>query len=167
MKPDTIKLQVVWTGPGAYHSSLRITPDNQERWSKDPRFASHEQRDANGRLTLTLGAGPQSVLRVATSRSTPMISAFNRLGDTGPQTASYAISPGVQGEDAAIDRLLTADAHYNDNLPYELFPHPLSGGYNSNGYVSGILAMGGMYLGMCIPYDLPGYDKSVSPWDFR
>ena len=73
------------------------------------------------------------------------------------------------GEDQFIDRLLTLDANYADDLDYDLFPEAnpanrsmfvADDGFNSNSYVSGLLEAAGVAPPV-LPVSTPGYDRPV------
>jgi hypothetical protein len=139
-----------------HHASIRITPDNQTRWSNDKRFG----RDAHGRATLTLGAGPALSAGGLTLKSD-----LNREKDAAPHPRGPVVASGT-GEDAVIAKLLAADAAYKDNLPYAFFPASSSQAYNSNSYVAGILSAVGLTapgLGVSVP----GYDHPVPAAYFK
>jgi len=92
---DTIEVKVhnvrvAGVKTGEYHASIRITPNDQKRWSSDPRFS---QRDEKGRVFLTLGA--------ALGGGGELVSGVDRPTDVGPQDAS-AVVPTPGGENAAI-----------------------------------------------------------------
>jgi RHS repeat-associated protein len=166
LSPKDIILQVIWTGPKVYHTSIRITPDDQEKWMADPRFSRNAVQGADGRYSLTLGAGPASVAKAVLGIPTRMVSNFNRAGDTAEQDETMQLSPGSQGEDAAINKLLTQDANYGDNLIYELYPDAGDGRYNSNGYVTGMLKAAGFAMIPCVNYSTPGSEKPVPAKQF-
>jgi hypothetical protein len=109
-------------------------------------------------------------VRAVFGNPTPLVSAFNRPGDTGKQTATYTLDPGPQGEGAAIKKLLAQDAAYGDDLPYELFPGsdaaPSGDTYNSNSYTAGMLKAAGIQMPE-MPYNTPGLDKPVPEEQFQ
>lgn len=139
---------------GSYHASVEITPNNQARWSSDPRFSA---RDASGHAFLTLGAGP--------SASGRLVSNLNRQADSASAQAATVTVPTPGGEDAAIERLLRADGNYRDDAPYTFFP-ALQGGYNSNSYVSGILSAAGLHR-PAFSLPMPGYTSPLPPRSFQ
>lgn len=107
-----------------------------------------------------------------------MASEYNRPGDVGPQTATFTLDPGAQGEDAAIGRLLAADANYGDDLRYEFYPDRgfmaklLGDSYNSNSYSAGLLnaadiTASGCSGSKCHGYYVPGFEKPVPASEFR
>jgi RHS repeat-associated protein len=174
LSADSIKLQIVWTGPGSYHTSLQIKPEQGSPWASDPRFASG---------SLTLGAGPSRGPGALGAISTlggyeSLQSDYNRPGDVGAQTATFTLDPGAQGEATAIGRLLEADAAYGDDLRYEFTPGKgvfsrfLGAGYNSNSYTAGLLSAAGMSAGgcsgsRCHGYYVPGFQIPVPASSFR
>ena len=92
--------------------------------------------------------------------STPLVSEPNRSGDTGKQDARITLDLGGQSENAVIKKLVTQDAHYQDNLPYKLEPGKDDGTYNSNSYTAGMLKAAGIAI-PTVPYNTPGLEKPV------
>jgi RHS repeat-associated protein len=163
--PDGREVKLQWHGVafGDYHTLVRITPDNQARYTNDPRFSNV---DANGRRFATMGAGPVSG---------KLVSEFNRERDAAPHEGGSIVQPpkGLN-EDKFIDRLIGLDAKYGDNLDYDLFPaNPqdqkwwrADDGYNSNSYTSGLLGASGAKAPRP-PVSTPGWDKPVPQEHFR
>jgi RHS repeat-associated protein len=52
LNPDSIEVRWHEVAKGKFHTSIRISPDDQARWAKDPRF----RRVSDGRVSLTLSA---------------------------------------------------------------------------------------------------------------
>jgi hypothetical protein len=101
-------------------------------------------------MFFTLGAGP--------SLFGALRSDVNRPKDTAGGQVSAVVDPGSQGEDAAIGKLLAADANYRDNLPYGSPNIPSD--YNSNSYASGILRAAGLTVPV-LPVPLPLYTNPI------
>ncbi|WP_242337471.1 MULTISPECIES: SpvB/TcaC N-terminal domain-containing protein [unclassified Anaeromyxobacter] len=164
---------------GSFHSLVRITPENQARWANDPRFrdpaTGQPLRDDQGRVFMTLGAGPVPAINGS------LVSEHNRTRDARPHQGGIVVpnpadvkagplGPGDPvGEDQFIDRLLTLDANYADDLDYDLFPEAnpanrsmfvADDGFNSNSYVSGLLEAAGVAPPV-LPVSTPGYDRPV------
>ncbi len=136
-----------------YHSLLRITPENQRRWSSDPRFPN---RDEQRRAYCTIGAGPNYQLF--------LVSNLNRNSDVGPHPNSIPLSipSRYANEDTLIERLLQYDANYCDQLTYEPFPKQGIGTYNSNSYISGLLDAVHVEK-PSRPREVPGWQVPVPP----
>jgi alpha-tubulin suppressor-like RCC1 family protein len=119
---------------GYHHVSLRIVPQNQERWLTD-RAADFVNRDEFKNFFATLGAGP-----VPSGCRGPLVSAINRENDVlkAPTSLELLQYPPSQ-EDVSIERLFALDSHYNDLLTYECLPDEGTGEYNSNSYIAGLL----------------------------
>ena len=102
-------------------------------------------------MFLTLGA--------ALGGGGELVSGVDRPTDVGPQDAS-AVVPTPGGENAAIEKLLSQDANYKDNLPYAVFPLASSQAYNSNSFVAGMLQTAGLHRpAFALP--MPGYTHPV------
>jgi len=144
---------------GNYHCKIVITvnPDDEKSITGLPTL----QTDANGNKYFTMGAGPSGALG-----SGNLVSNFNRSTDTNLSSSTLQ---GVVSSSNVVDlvqKLINADGKYPDNLTYELFPSSTSSGYNSNGYVSGILAA----VGATAPttnVNTPGYNKPVPATNFQ
>jgi hypothetical protein len=75
-------------------------------------------------------------------------------------------APSGKTEDDFIQLLFDTDAKYKDKLDYELFPLSWTDGYNSNGYVSGLVnASTGSVPAQ--PSDTPGFEKPVPAKHFK
>jgi hypothetical protein len=154
LRPDTIEVQTHEVVAGQHHASIRITPDNQERWAKDPRF---KNRDEQGRVYATIGAGPKGFL------GGTLVSDLNRERDVAPHAQGVVVNPGPDGEDALIERLFALDAAYCDCAQYAL-----TGliGPNSNSYASGLLQAAGVSVTKPSA-PLPGWRNPLENWRFR
>jgi len=116
------------------HGSLRIYPDNPADFSGRSDVAL--RTDANGNQYFTLSAGPENGLLVARqSRPSDL--------DNRPNMLRGTIQPpsGV-GDTAFINRLVSAQNNYGNNLDYDALPE-LADGYNSNSYIAGLLNAAG------------------------
>lgn len=133
---------------GQDHASIRITPNDQDTWSSDPRF---QNRDEEGRVYATIGAGPVGFL------GGTLGSDLNRPRDLGPHAPGVVVDSGALGENALIERLFALDAAYCDCRSYAA-----SGmiGYNSNSYVSGLLRAAGTPIAQPAA-SLPGWNNPV------
>lgn len=125
------------------------------------------------------GTGPLAVAKAWAGKER-LKSEYNRPGDTdtGPQEASIMLDPGSQGEDAAIGRLLEADANYAGKERSEFYPDQgfmskfLGNGYNSNSYSAGLLRAAGIPALGCSGssssgYYVPGFRKPIPTDKFR
>ncbi|HJR73059.1 MAG TPA: hypothetical protein VJ806_05405 [Luteimonas sp.] len=155
--------------PGAYHLSIRVTPDNQDAYKNDPRFLTDS---ATGERYTTFGAGPElsNPVSVPNSPHIPirpivtiptavnLVSNNNRPSDAERSThpasndLSVALPSQYSNEDQFIGALFSADANYRDNISYGL---PGGNGYNSNSYANGLLqAVGAQPLVAPVPTPL-------------
>jgi RHS repeat-associated protein len=170
-----VELQSHLVAGDKYHTSLKITPDNQAKYRNDARF----QKDpTTGLLYTTLGAGPSGLV------DPDLESDFNRPKDKAtaenPDGSRVTVISGLPDDDL-INKLLTADAKYTDDLNYDFFPKNKTDedpdeddpGYNSNSYIAGILAFVGA-LPRQHPDDLfpgnrshPGWFKPLPPQHFQ
>ena len=142
---DTIKVQWHKFASG-FHTSIKITPDDQKRWANDPRFRSG---------SVTLGAAGM----VCLGQGVCLVSNLNRPTDVAPQ-ASQVVNIGDRDENQVIEQLLRADAKYGDNLQYNLLPSSTGQGYNSNSYTAGILLQAGIQPPQ-LPVWVPGFDRPI------
>lgn len=166
--------------PGAYHLSIRVTPDNQAAYKDDPRFLTDS---ATGQRYTTFGAGPelgnpvafpsslifpiQPIIKIPTAVN--LVSNNNRPSDaersTHPSSNDLPVAMPSQytNEDQFIGALFSADANYKDNVPYGL---PGGTGYNSNSYANGLLqAVGAQPL--VAPVRTPLSDNPLPKKDFE
>lgn len=139
------------------HTAIRFTPEakDQARAAEHPQF---KNVDADGNRYIVLSAGPEGG---------DLVSRPNRGSDLGIQEGSVRFSqPAGMTEIEYFDKLAVADGHYNDSLDYDLFAPPdgqnlFDNGYNSNGYVSGLLEATGVEPPKIGGVDLQGHDKPV------
>jgi RHS repeat-associated protein len=135
-----------------YHTSIRITPDNQAKYASESNF---QNIDSNGKRYATLSAEPNIFLRLH--------SEVNRDSDVGQQDGKSSLGRCFKNEDELIDKLLNLDTAYRDKLPYAPYPILRAGpGYNSNSYVSGLLGAAGLPM-PTLPWwlSVPGLNKPV------
>jgi len=120
-----------------YHTSVKIEPENQDKYKDDPRFKNNLTED--GKVYATIGGGPDNSSIKGLGN---LIGNVNRTRDVDPLIKVYE-SPNLvstQSEDNYIETLFSLERNYQDNLKYNLFPDVNSlVGYNSNSYTSGIL----------------------------
>jgi hypothetical protein len=170
--------------PYYMHTSLRITPENPLPWLAHPRFGRHfrtyvdplggEQPavDVYGNPSLTIGAGPHS----PDGGDTTMFCLFNSILESNLNRPLDQKTPPafqqrlvVRGSEAFfIERLLTLDAQYADNLKYECIPDDPDE-FNSNSYVSGLLGAADIskpWLPQTVPSMFPGWAKPVPASSF-
>jgi len=161
LSADTIEVQTHGVGVGQSHASIRITPDDQAAWANDSRF----QKGEDGKLFVTLGAGPKACL----PQGMCLVSGTNRPTDAAAHTGNTGVDLGGRDENAVIRAMLRADATYGDDLPYSaLWPTSSGIGYNSNSYVSGLLRHVGIQMGAPGGVSLPGWSKPIPiPLPFR
>lgn len=153
-----------------YHSFLRLTPEDQAAYKYDPRFQNF---DEFGRRYATLGAGPTTEPGIPFGLA-DLASFANQERDAAPHPAGIPVEPpSGMSADAYIDLLLKKDREYADDLPYAIWPWPeqvvgagragpfhVNPTYNSNGYVSGLLAASGVTPPV-LPTAVPGYEDRV------
>lgn len=152
---------------GFYHLSIRITPENQDKYKDDDRFK--DNKDEDGKRYATIGAG-------ASTKSTlfgRLLSGVNRGRDVdlNVEKVEYRRLE-LQGkdEDLLIKSLLESQNNFELNskkepLAYDIFPF-FQNEYNSNSFISGILAA----LGLPVPKvekKVPGYKKRVPKKHFQ
>jgi RHS repeat-associated protein len=144
-----------------YHTSIRITPENQAAYEGDARF---NERDGQGRHYATLGAGPSRGLLGG-----KLISERNREKDLGPHEMYVVGMPSdVANEDEFIARLFALDAAYGDDARYGFQPNAGDGTdkYNSNSYVMGLLQASKAAPVPWPPKEVPGLNKPLPPERF-
>jgi hypothetical protein len=104
-----------------------------------------------------------------------LVSDWNRSRDVEPHSGGTIISlQGGLNEDAFIERLISSDSKYSDNLDYDLYPADRQNrkwwraddGYNSNSYTSGLLGASGTQVKRP-PVSTPGWDQPVPNENFR
>jgi hypothetical protein len=144
---------------GNNHSKIVMIVDCNSKFFKDPRFKNIIGTDGK-KVYATLGAGPVGG---------HLVSNVNRPTDVDRSNNKYSakVGPSDQAaEDIFIAFLFALDAKYKDKLDYELLPLPWTDGYNSNGYVSGLLnaATGKM---PAQPSNTPGFQKPVPAKHFK
>ena len=157
-----IRLQTHPVFLGRDHAYLAVISANHPAFENDPRFANVAP---DGRRFCTLGAGPKNFVMIFGT----LVSQVNRRTDTTallPDTYDAEIQhPGVLSgeitEREAVERLFAADAGYGDDIGYDAVPFRWSRGYNSNSYVSGLLAAAGWHAKR--PPSVPGWDKPLPP----
>ena len=135
-----------------YHASIKITPENQEKYKNEPEF--EDQVDEEGNHYATIGASPQwGKLR----------SGVNRERDIEIEKVEVIVID-LEGrdEDEVIDALLAADKNYGDDVEYWFFPKEGDTKYNSNSYISGLLKLLGINPPEVKGWSVPGYDKPLS-----
>lgn len=148
---------------------VRLTPEDQDAYKDDPRF---QNVDEFGRRYATLGAGP-TTLGGALFDVADLASFTNQENDVAPHSAGIPIKPPAgMSADTYINYLLRLDRAYPDDLAYQIHPTGeyvtagRSGGanigpnYNSNGYVSGLLAASGVKPPQP-PVEVPGYERRM------
>jgi len=143
-----------------FHASIKITPENQEKY----RDNEHIKTDENGKLYLTLGAEPIGG---------KLVSDMNRGKDLNrPKVETVIVDLEGKAEDEVISALLGAEDSYGDDVDYDLLPKTgddvgrFRDGYNSNSYVSGILKSVGLKPPE-VESKVPGYDKPLPKEHFE
>jgi RHS repeat-associated protein len=119
------------------HAKLVFVPKDQKRYANDKRFVG---KLSDGRRFMTIGAGPGG------AGEKKLVSDQNRPNDVGftannRDSNRQKVTPRDGDEDAAWEDLVATDAGYTDNLPYD--PANTGDGYNSNGYIHGMLLANG------------------------
>jgi len=144
---------------GNNHSKITIIPVNQAAYANDPRFSNTLP---DRRRYATLGAG---------SEGGNLVSNPNRPRDINRDhnNSSSPLNPadcgdGSRSEDKIIEDLFKSDGAYDDKFDYELIPNRFSNGYNSNGYVNGLLNAVG--FSPLAPSGTPGFTKPVPAKSF-
>lgn len=159
----------VWPYEDENHTLIRLTPEDQDAYKQDPRFQNF---DEFGRRYATLGAGP-TTLGGALLDSAELASFANQENDVVPHSAGIPINPpGGMSTDDYINYLLRLDRAYADDLAYRIHPMGeyvtagrsgaahIGPNYNSNGYVSGLLAASGVPPPEP-PVTVPGYERRM------
>ena len=133
LEADTIYVQYHEVrGSGKNHASLRIVPEDQERWTNAAGFA----QGADGKWFTTISAGPRDGLLIGE----PL-----RDSDAVPHGTKEAVDLGGRDENNVISALTQSMRGYNSNpVPYAFDPRPFGRYHNSNSFVSGILASVGL-----------------------
>jgi len=149
----------------SFHTSVRIEPNDQERFRGDRRFVQGNPR--TGRLYATLGAG---------SEGGRLVSNVNRDTDVDLTTKTEEVRLNLAGrnENEVIDALFAADSSYGDNLDYDTFPADAGDrsalvaddGSNSNSYTSGVVTAVGLTPPV-LQSNTPGYDQPVPEEEFE
>ncbi len=147
---------------GSYHTTLIIIPDNQQAYINNSHFTN---RLSDGRLYMTLGAGPESGM---------LVNGINRERDLdiSIKMDRQVVDINSQSEDVVISSLISGHNSYKNKLDYDLFPAQEGKGvwyiaddsYNSNSYTSGLLNSTGLNA-PAINVNVPGYTKPV-PADY-
>ena len=151
---------------GRDHAYLAVVTRGHPAFEDDPRFKT--VLEDGGRLA-TLGAGPKNMNPLFST----LVSDVNRVWDTNQLLPDVydamiqhpEVTAGRITEREAIEALFAADARYADDTDYDMVPFGWSGGYNSNSYVSGLLAATGWEAAR--PPDVPGWDKPLPERLFR
>ena len=150
---------------GRGHAYLLIASDDHPAFRRDERFA-HLLPD--GRRYATLGAGPKNMnpfFSTLESRVNRFFDANPLLPDTYDAGIQHPdVLAGLATEREVVERLFAADARYSDMTDYDMVPFRWSGGYNSNSYLSGLLAATGWEATK--PPRVPGWTKPLPPSAF-
>jgi len=146
---NAVKVWLHHVGFGAYHTSIKLEPENQAKYANDPRF---QNIDSNNKRFATIGAGPDNldVLKIvpnwlgnlnAGETVLGFSDGINRRRDINITNKAWESANLVPKEldDFYINKLLAINAGYNNKLGYELFPDSRDQNYNSNSYVAGLL----------------------------
>jgi len=148
---------------GLYHSKIVITPENQARYTNDPRF---QNVDANGKRFATIGAGPEdgSLTYGANRDRDVKLKCENKT--------PLALPSQYKDEDEAIDQLFNMGDRYNKSrFSYVLFPtdsqDKFRTGYNSNGFIKGIGVAAGFKMPSNTGAITPGYTFPVPASAFQ
>jgi hypothetical protein len=154
------------------HSSLRITPRNQELWA--PVLSVLQSLDGSargatpdgyGNLFLTLGAGPVGG-DTALSCSGTLTADPNRLSDRTRKADDLrsVLYQTEEFEDAVVQSLIGLGTYFSQNsnvFEYECFPDSQSVGYNSNSFVAGLLDAAQLPKPPMSTFRYPGWSKPV------
>ena len=146
---------------GFYHSKLIVIPENQPRWKGHPYFNGNVLPD--GRHFTTIGAGPEDGFRAAAERDRDLSEGCHDRKKLGLPTR-------YRDEDEAISALLKMINRFNSRRHhYALFPIEGGTAYNSNGFISGILAAAGFAVPDPANFvnTVPGYLNPVPPESFQ
>ena len=142
------------------HAYLMVISAGHPAFEDDPRFANVLP---DGRRYATLGAGPRNMQPFFST----LVSNVNRAWDT-TQLLPDTYDAGIQHPDVlagratereVVERLFAADARYSDAFDYDAVPFRWSSGYNSNSYISGLLAATGWRVAK--PPRVPGWTKPL------
>jgi hypothetical protein len=147
---NAIKVWLHHVAFGDYHISIKLEPENQEKYANDPRF---QNIDNNNKRFATIGAGPDNfdLVKILPNwlgnlNSGETVLGFsdgiNRKRDIDITNKAWESENLVPKEldDFYINKLLAFNAGYNNKLDYEIFPEITDKNYNSNSYVAGLLA---------------------------
>ena len=147
---NAVKVWLHHVAFGDYHVSIKLEPENQEKYANDSRF---QNIDSNNNRFATIGAGPDNfdIVKIVPNwlgnlNSGETVLGFadgvNRRRDIDITNKSWESANLVPKEldDFYINKLLALNAGYDNKLNYELFPDRTDKNYNSNSYVAGLLA---------------------------
>ena len=165
-KNNAVQVWVQEVAAGNYHTSTKITPENQEKYASDVRF---QNIDENGNRYATLGGGPDNfeMQNVFQDGLGNLIGGVNRNRDIDLGIKVYISENLVPQsvEDKYIQQLFRSNENYNNNLKYNLFPVKGSSvGYNSNSYTAGLLNSVGITPPM-LPNQTINYQ--YSDWEYN
>jgi uncharacterized protein RhaS with RHS repeats len=152
--------------PDMYHLKFILIPDDQDAFRNDDRF----ERDENGTIFATLGAGPAGALQLEAGRNRPNDVAQYLNGDTVILGNITPVKGGGTDTDL-INRILGVGLSYRGNLRYT-FGGELGLSPNSNSYLAGLInRLGGdsTFLENTIEvygFDLPGAGDPLGPDNF-
>ena len=147
------------------HAYLCLISGGHPAFEDDPRFANLLP---DGRRFATLGAGPRNMQPFFST----LVSDVNRAWDV-TQMLPDTFDAGIQHPDVlagratereVVEGLFAADAAYSDATDYDMVPFRWSSGYNSNSYISGLLAATGWTVAR--PPRVPGWEKPLPPEAF-
>lgn len=146
---NAVKVWVQEVALGQYHTSIKVEPENQEKYADDERFNNVDPE--TGKRYATIGAGPDSAAFILGNliggdaiKDEP--DAMNRSKDTNLLNKVWESTNivKIKDEDTYINNLFSVNGNYKNNLKYGLFPTQNSGDYNSNSYTAGLLNASGV-----------------------
>ena len=143
-----------WTSPPAYHLSIDLIPDNPADFANRSGWTS-----IGGAIVATLSAHPNGL-------PGNLVYTPNEGAGLLDNANFFAIVPTPCGQTDTqfIDNLIAAAGSYGNDLPYSIPAFGTGsmgpGDYNSNSFVSGVIAAAGG-IPPALSFDVPGYTNPI------
>ncbi|MGD1089511.1 MAG: RHS repeat-associated core domain-containing protein [Verrucomicrobiota bacterium] len=140
------------------HSAIVLQPDNPSQFANNPLFSATDGQQA------TLGGQPggpggQFLDPFGNLQSKPNYPGDNPANGKCPNNLVPVQPPPGMSDSQFINSLINAADSYGNDEPYDLTPAD-GGGYNSNGYVSGVIDATGA-TAPNLPVWVPGYSQPL------
>lgn len=152
-------------GESRQHASLKIIPKDQARYAGNPNF----QRGKDGKLFMTLGAGPENNSPINWGHLTAAPNRDKDMNKEKTSSTELALPKGEKDENKVIDGLIKSGENFdNHKIDYEAFP--TGDNFNSNSYLHGLLDANGFTEKEGVPSQMPnnpGWDKPVPADAFK